>query len=128
MERSSSRTELLYARSKIAAYGTPGWSLRWRVASAYGIAAIDMVCINFRDLDCLKEEALEGRRLGFTGKQVIHPAQVDTVNACYRPSDAQVARAKQLVLAYEEHAASGKGAFAFEGIVADLPGKMAGPA
>lgn len=37
-------------------------------AKAFNLEAIDMVCVNYKDLDYLKEECQDGRRLGFTGK------------------------------------------------------------
>ena len=86
------------------------------------MAAIDMVCIDFRNHQVLEAESAEGRIFGFTGKQIIHPLQIDTVNQAFSPSPKQVERAQQLLMTYEEHLKVGKGAFEFEGIVIDLPG------
>ena len=55
--RTRNRQELLYTRSQIAI-----------AAKAFGLEAIDMVCIHYKDLDYLREECEDGRRLGFTGK------------------------------------------------------------
>ncbi|CAL1713375.1 unnamed protein product [Somion occarium] len=73
--RTPSRRELLYTRSKIAI-----------TAKAFGLQAIDMVCVNYKDLKYLEEECQDGRELGFTGKQAIHPTQVDIIQATFVPS------------------------------------------
>ena len=57
--RTDSAIELLYARQKIVAH-----------AKAFGMQAIDLVHINFKDLQGLREQSLEGSNMGFTGKQV----------------------------------------------------------
>ena len=58
--RTDSAIELLYARQKIVAH-----------AKAFDMQAIDLVHINFKDLQGLREQSLEGSNMGFTGKQVI---------------------------------------------------------
>lgn len=55
--RTPSRRELLYTRSQIVI-----------TAKAFGLDAIDMVCVDFRDLEILTDECIDGRQLGFTGK------------------------------------------------------------
>lgn len=57
--RTDSCMELMYARQKIVAH-----------AKAFGLQAIDLVHINFKDLDGLRKQSLEGAHMGFTGKQV----------------------------------------------------------
>ncbi|KAI6005357.1 Pyruvate/Phosphoenolpyruvate kinase-like domain-containing protein [Pisolithus marmoratus] len=74
--RTTSRQELLFVRSQIVI-----------AAKASGLEAIDMVCIDYKDLEYLRDECEDARRLGFTGKQVIHPAQVETVNATFLPTE-----------------------------------------
>lgn len=58
---------------------------------------IDGVCTDIDAADELRAQTLRGRRLGFGGKLCIHPAQVAIVNACFRPSDDEVAWAKRVV-------------------------------
>ncbi|KAG1804005.1 citrate lyase beta subunit [Suillus variegatus] len=74
--RTPSRLELLYVRSQIAT-----------AAKAFGLDAIDMVCVNYKDLDYLKDECEDGRRLGFNGKQAIHPTQVDIIHSTFVPTE-----------------------------------------
>ncbi|CAF1593250.1 unnamed protein product [Adineta ricciae] len=77
---------------------------------------IDMVYINFKDLDGLKKQAEQGAAWGFTGKQVIHPQQVPIVQAAFSPSEWARVWAKELIEAYERHEKEeGKGAFTFRG-------------
>ncbi|KAH9480317.1 Citramalyl-CoA lyase, mitochondrial [Psilocybe cubensis] len=104
--RTTSRRELLYTRSQIVI-----------TAKAFGLEAIDMVCVDFRDLDILREECDDGRQLGFTGKQAIHPSQVAVINATYVPTNAEILRASQIIQAMKRAHESQKGA-------ADLNGKM----
>lgn len=78
-------------------------------ARARGIAAFDGVFNRLDDPDGFAEECAEGRRLGFDGKTLIHPNQIDACNRAFSPSEAEVERARRLV-----DAASG-GAERFEG-------------
>jgi citrate lyase subunit beta/citryl-CoA lyase len=57
--------------------------------------------------------------MGFDGKQCIHPAQLETVNAIFGPSAEEVARAEALVRAYDEAVAAGRGAATHEGRMID---------
>ena len=65
--------ELIYARQRIVT-----------VAKAFGLQAIDMVHIDFKDLEGLRAQSEYSAKMGFTGKQVIHPGQIDIVHNSYR--------------------------------------------
>ena len=60
------------------------------------------------DLDGLKRQSEEGARMGFTGKQVIHPDQVPVVRQAFSPSPERVKWATGLIKAFYEHQKSGK--------------------
>lgn len=60
------------------------------------------------DLDCLKQQCEAGARLGYTGKQVIHPGQIDTVQAAFLPSQQQVERARAIVNGFNLSQQQGK--------------------
>lgn len=79
----------------------------------------DSVYPRYRDVDGLRSEALEARRLGFAGKHVIHPDQVPVVESVFRPTDAEVARARRLVAALEEAERTGSGAAGVDGELVD---------
>ena len=108
--RTESATEMLYARSQLV-----------MAAKAFGLQAIDMVHINFRELDELKVECEGGKQMGFTGKQAIHPAQIDIINEQFAPSSTEIDFASRAVHEYEATAAKGQGACVVDGIVVDMP-------
>lgn len=102
--------EVFYARSAIVTY-----------AAAYGLQAIDMVHIDFQDHEGLKREALEGARMAYAGKQVIHPNQVAPVQEAFTPGDEAIAYALRIMQAFQENQQAGRGAFALEGKMIDAP-------
>jgi citrate lyase subunit beta/citryl-CoA lyase len=69
-------------------------------ARAAGIAAFDGVFNSLEDTDGFLREAEEGRRLGFDGKSLIHPNQIEPCHRAFAPSAAEVERAKALVEAF----------------------------
>ena len=108
--RTKEGTEVLYARSAIVS-----------VCAANEMQAIDMVYIDFRDSEGLRLEAEEGARLGFSGKQIIHPGQVEPVQAAFTPSDEAIEYAQRVVRAFAASQKEGKGAFALDGKMIDMP-------
>jgi citrate lyase beta subunit len=109
-KRTPGALELLFARSAVVA-----------ACAAHGLQAIDMVSVDFTDLQSLRREALFGAQLGYTGKQVIHPSQVAPVQEAFTPDDESIASARRLVQAFEAHQAEGTGAFALDGRMVDMP-------
>ncbi|GAV03672.1 hypothetical protein RvY_14064 [Ramazzottius varieornatus] len=85
------------------------------------LQAIDLVHIDFKDLDDLRRQSEEGARFGFTGKQVIHPAQVDVVQQAYSPAPDKLKWAQEVVEAFTRHQKEGKGAFNFRNAMIDRP-------
>ncbi len=108
--RTAEGWEVFYARSAVVTY-----------AAAHDLQAIDMVYIDFNDIEGLRREALEGARMAFAGKQVIHPNQVEPVQQAFTPSDEAIAYARRVIQAFEEHQRAGKGAFALDGKMIDAP-------
>src|SRR4051812_45872056 len=102
--------EVLYARSAIVA-----------ACAAFGLQAIDLLYLDFRDPDGLRVEATRGAQLGYAGMQVIHPNQVPIVQQVFTPDDAAIANAKKIVDAAREHMAAGHGAFALDNKMVDMP-------
>jgi citrate lyase beta subunit len=90
-------------------------------AKACDLQAIDMVSVDFRDLESVRHEAMLGAQMGYTGKQVIHPAQVGPVQEAFTPDDEAIEKARRLVEAFEAHQKEGQGAFALEGRMIDMP-------
>ena len=108
--RTPEATELLYARSAVVA-----------ACAAYGLQAIDMVTVDFKDLEALRREARFGAQLGYAGKQIIHPNQVGPVQEAFTPDEAAIEAARRLVEAFAAHQAKGSGAFALDGRMIDKP-------
>ena len=84
-------------------------------AAAHGLQAIDMVSIDFKDMERLRAEARFGAQLGYTGKQVIHPNQVAPVQQAFSPDQAAVQNAQRIVDLFEASLKEGKGAYALDG-------------
>lgn len=86
-----------------------------------GLQAIDAVSFLYKNAELTKSDALRARRLGFDGKWVVHPAQIEIVNEAFTPSEAEVARARRVVDAWTHASnAQGKGAIALDGEMIDL--------
>ena len=91
-------------------------------AAAFGLQAIDMVSIDFKDLDKLRKEADFGAQLGYSGKQIIHPNQVNPVQEAFTPDQAAIQHARRIVEEFEANQKAGKGAYALDGSkMIDLP-------
>lgn len=88
-------------------------------AAAAGVAAIETVQPEFRDLDALAARAQRVRAQGFRGMLAIHPAQVDPINAAFTPSAEELAHARAVVQAFADH--PGAGVVALDGAMLDRP-------
>lgn len=88
-------------------------------AHAAGVAAIETVYPDFRDLDGLAAYAARGRRDGFAGMMAIHPAQVPVINAAFTPGEAEIARARAIVDLFAAN--PGAGALSLDGRMVDAP-------
>jgi citrate lyase subunit beta/citryl-CoA lyase len=80
-----------------------------------GKVILDGVYNDIKDADGFVTECVQGRQLGFDGKTLIHPSQVDPCNETFAPSPVELQRARGLILAFEEAQAEGKGVATFEG-------------
>lgn len=69
-------------------------------ARAFGLGVIDSVSNEFRDLGAFESECLQGRAMGFDGKMLIHPAQIEGSNRAYAPSEAEIAAAQDIIAAF----------------------------
>ena len=108
--RTKEGTEVLYARSAVVT-----------TCAANDLQAIDMVYIDFHDLEGLRAEAEQGAGLGFSGKQIIHPNQVVPVQEAFTPSDEATEYARRVVESFEASQKEGKGAYALDGKMIDMP-------
>jgi len=90
-------------------------------ASAAAVDALDTVYTDIADLDGLRRECRDGVAMGFTGKISIHPNQIPVINEVFTPSRPEAEEAVALIIAFEEHARRGAGAFAWKGQMMDMP-------
>jgi citrate lyase subunit beta / citryl-CoA lyase len=80
-----------------------------------GKAILDGVFNDVKDLDGFRAECTQGADLGFDGKTLIHPAQVDIANEVWAPSDAEVEQSRRIIAAFDEALAAGRGVVALDG-------------
>ena len=90
-------------------------------ARAFGIPALDNVCLEVRDEAILRDDILLGIHLGYSGKMCIHPRQVEMANALYTPSEDQINNAREILQAWGEAKQQGLGVFAHNNKMVDLP-------
>jgi citrate lyase subunit beta/citryl-CoA lyase len=111
LEPRSDGQELLFARSSLVVDS----------AAAQLSGPVDRVWVDIRDEKGLAADCAYARSLGLRGKACIHPAQVPVVNEAFAPSTSELARARAIVAAFDEAAASGRGTVALDGEMIDLP-------
>jgi citrate lyase subunit beta/citryl-CoA lyase len=98
----------------------PILTLAVAAARAHGVAVLDGVCNEFRDLAVFEAEAHQGLLFGFDGKTLIHPDQVAPCNAVFSPSEDELAWAQAVIAAFALPENAGKGAIRVEGKMAEL--------
>lgn len=108
--RTKDAIELLYARQAVII-----------ACAANDLQALDIVTIDYKDLNALRVESEFGAGLGFSGKQIIHPNQVSVVQEAFTPSAEAIAYAKRIVETFEASQKEGKGAYSLDGKMIDMP-------
>ena len=108
--RSKSGAELLLARETIVV-----------AARAAGIACFDTVFSNLDDMDTFRAEVELIKTLGFDGKSIINPRQIEIVNEIYAPTQKDIEKALRIVAAIKEAQAKGSGVIAVNGKMVDRP-------
>lgn len=88
-------------------------------AVAAGVAPIETVQPEFRDLAALETRAKACRAAGFRGMLAIHPAQIDPINTAFTPSAEEIAHAQRVVQAFADN--PGAGTIALDGAMLDRP-------
>ncbi len=106
---SAAGPELLYARSRVV--------MGARAAGADNI--LDGAYSNFKDQEGLAADSRLSRRLGYRGRMLIHPSQVETANRIYTPTAAEIEFSSRVLAALEEAAAANQGATSIDGVMID---------
>ncbi|MBN1331090.1 MAG: HpcH/HpaI aldolase/citrate lyase family protein [Candidatus Heimdallarchaeota archaeon] len=109
-KRTKEGKELEYISSKIIL-----------ACAANKIQAIDTVYSDVNDIDGLYYAALKAVEMGFQGKSIIHPSQVEVVHRAFTPTQEEIESAEKIVKAYKESTKKGLGAISVDGRMIDLP-------
>lgn len=108
--RTKAGAEIFYARNAVL--------MACRFA---GVEAVDAVFSDINDIEGLKNDVALTKNLGFDGKTVVHPRQIDVVNAAFTPSAKEIRYAKRVLEAVEEGKREHKGAVTLDGGMIDKP-------
>lgn len=109
-QRSKSGDELRLARETIVV-----------AARAAGIDALDTVYSNLNDMDTFRQEVEYIKTLGFDGKSIINPRQIEVVNEVFTPTEKDIEKAQAIVAAIKEAEKKGSGVIALNGKMIDRP-------
>ena len=97
----------------------PGLGLCLLAAKAEGKIVIDGVYNAFKDEDGLRAECKQGRDMGFDGKSLIHPAQIDVANYEFAPSQMEIALARRQIAAFNHAQSEGRGIAVVDGQIVE---------
>ncbi|MDV6010900.1 CoA ester lyase [Haloechinothrix sp. LS1_15] len=92
-----------------------GLSLALLAARAAGKVILDGVYNDVADAEGFEAECVQGRQLGFDGKTLIHPSQVEPCNRVFTPSEEEVTNARKVIEAFEQASAEGRGVVTVDG-------------
>jgi citrate lyase subunit beta/citryl-CoA lyase len=92
-------------------------------ARAAGVLPLGFIgtVADYKDLDAFRAVVRRSRRLGFMGASVIHPSQIEILNAEFRPSAAEVQQARRVVAAFDAAGGGSQGAIQVDGKMVDIP-------
>ena len=109
-QRTPEGSELLLARETIVV-----------AARAAGISCFDTVYSNLDDMDTFRKEVELIKNLGFDGKSIINPRQIEVVNSVFAPTQKAIDKALRIIAAIKEAQAKGSGVIAVNGKMVDRP-------
>lgn len=109
-QRTSEGMELLLARQTIVV-----------AARAAGIDALDTVYSNLNDMESFEREVELIKNLGFDGKSIINPRQIEIVNKVFAPTQKAIEKAQTILVAIKEAERKGSGVIAVNGKMVDKP-------
>lgn len=92
-----------------------GMGLTILAARANDLVVLDAVYNDIKDHEGFRAECMQALEMGFDGKTLIHPAQVEIANTAFSPSEAEIEDAKSLIAAYEVALAAGQGVALYQG-------------
>lgn len=89
-------------------------------ARAYGVDVLDGVFNAFKDMDGYERECRQGKMLGFDGKSLIHPSQIELANQIFAPDADEVAWSRKVIAAFENPENAGQGVITLDGKMVEL--------
>jgi len=110
IQRTRSGEELFSARTQVV------WA-----AKAAGVQAIDSVFSDVNDMDGLRAETALIKTLGFTGKSLVNPRQIEVVHEVFRPTPEEIAHAVEVIDAIKRAREMGTGVISLRGRMVDAP-------
>ena len=110
IQRTRPSKELEYARFSLTT-----------AAHAYGLDSLDTPFTDVEDFEGLRLDTAFSKSIGFSGRLVINPRQVEEIHKIFSPSSAEIERAEAILQAAEEAKQKGLGVFSFKGKMVDLP-------
>jgi citrate lyase subunit beta/citryl-CoA lyase len=84
-------------------------------ARAHGLTIVDGVYNDIKNAEGFEAECVQGMQMGFDGKTLIHPSQVEPCNKVFSPSDSELELARKIIVAFDEAKAQGKGVATVDG-------------
>jgi len=90
-------------------------------AKANNIDAIDTVYVDINDEEGLRLETEYAKKIGFTGKAVINPRQIDIIHEVYTPTEDEIRKAYRVITEFNKNTKAGIGVFAIDGKMVDAP-------
>ncbi|KIC11827.1 malyl-CoA thiolesterase [Leisingera sp. ANG-M1] len=96
-----------------------GLGLCLLAAKAEGLVIVDGVYNAFKDVEGLAAECAQGRDMGFDGKTLIHPAQVEVANGAFAPTEREIDTSRRQIAAFEEAQAAGQGVAVVDGRIVE---------
>ena len=90
-------------------------------ARAAGISCFDTVFSNLEDMEIFRKEVEFIKTLGFDGKSIINPRQIDVVNEVFTPTEKEIAKAQTIIAAIKEARQRGSGVISVNGRMVDRP-------
>lgn len=110
IDRTKSGEELFSARTRVV------WA-----AKAVGVQVIDTIFPDVNDMDALRAETMLVKRLGFTGKSLVNPRQIEIIHDVFRPTQVEIHHALEVMDAIKRAREMGTGVISLKGRMVDAP-------
>jgi citrate lyase subunit beta / citryl-CoA lyase len=110
IDRTKSGEELFSARMRVV------WA-----AKAAGMQAIDSIFSDVNDMEALRAETILVKRLGFTGKSLVNPRQIEVIHDVFRPTAEEIRHALEVMEAIKQAHEMGTGVISLKGKMVDAP-------